>query len=189
MTVAKNHTNYGPLQHLIGKWVGEIGVDIAPDKSCEPAERKYVDTLTFTGVGNVTNAGEQHLLALKYHHEVKDLKTAEVFHDQIGHWLFEPETGILMHSLSLPRGVCLLAGGQVEEKGNEIIFDVEANCDDNTFGIIQSPFMAEKAKTESFKMRLKVSGDQMTYQQNTQLFIYGKAFDHVDTSNLTRVSS
>lgn len=111
MTAADHKVDYGPLTSLIGKWVGETGLDVAPDHDCEPCERKFIDELTFVGVGHVSNAGKQSLLAVKYHQLVKHCEDQNVLHDQIGHWLYEPSTGIVMHSLTIPRGVCVLAGG------------------------------------------------------------------------------
>lgn len=187
MTVEKDTLDYGPLGLLIGKWVGTIGHDVAPDRDGPRKECDYIDELTFSGVGRVTNACEQELLALKYHHMVTRLENGEVFHDQIGHWMYEPATGLLMHSLSLPRGVCLLAGGSIANEGSATIFEVDAGGD-SPFGIVQSPFMANNACTEHFHMRMAVEGDQMSYFETTKLFIYGKDFDHTDTSKLTRVS-
>ena len=93
-----------------------------------------------------------------------------------------------MHSLSIPRAVCLLAGGKYQEKNGKSIFDVQANVDSQTFGIVQSPFMLEKAKTKVFKMNLSVKGDELNYHEITSLHIYGKDFEHVDKSTLFRVT-
>lgn len=189
MTAADHKVDYGPLTSLIGKWVGETGLDVAPDHDCEPCERKFIDELTFVGVGHVSNAGKQSLLAVKYHQLVKHCEDQNVLHDQIGHWLYEPSTGIVMHSLTIPRGVCVLAGGAAKTDGANTVFEVEANRGNETFGILQSPFMDQNARTDSFQMALTVTGDQLTYRQSTKLFIYGKQFDHVDSSELRRVQN
>lgn len=188
MTVENKGVDFGPLETLIGKWVGETGLDIAPNQDCDPCDCAYVDELTFEPVGDVTNAREQTLISIRYHHVVRRRDNGEVFHDQIGHWLYEPATGLVMHSISLPRGVCLLAGGTVTKENGQTIFEVEATRESDTFGIIQSPFMLEKARTDSFHMKLSVSGDSMKYRQSTMLHIYGKDFDHIDTSELKQVS-
>ncbi len=188
MTVEKHGVDFGPLEALIGKWVGQTGLDIAPNQACEPSECAFRDELIISPVGDVTNAGEQTLLSVKYHHIVRREDNGTVFHDQIGHWLYEAATGLIMHSLSLPRGVCLLAGGTVSTEGNTSVFNVEASADSDTFGITQSPFMKEKARTDGFHMKLTVEGDTLTYRQCTKLHIYGKDFDHIDSSELRRVS-
>ena len=91
-----------------------------------------------------------------------------------------------MHSLTIPRGVCLLAGGEISKNGDEYQFNVKASAGSDTFGISQSPFMLDKAKTKAFEMNLRVKGDQMSYEETTSLHIYGKDFEHIDTSSLTR---
>jgi hypothetical protein len=180
--------NYGPLGQLVGKWIGNKGLDNAPDNQAKPDLNDFTDELTFTVAGYSENAEEQQLVALKYHHLVRKQENGLIFHDQIGHWIYEPETGLIMHSLTIPRGVCILAGGSVSQNGDEYIFDVEANAGSDTFGIMQSPFMLEKAKTRSFHMHLSVKGNEMNYQETTSLHIYGKDFEHVDKSTLQRLT-
>ena len=179
--------DYGPLTQLLGKWIGQKGLDIAPNADAAPDKNSYIDELTVTTAGPAENAEEQQLVAVKYHHVVRKKENNHIFHDQTGHWIFEPSTGIIMHSLTIPRGVCLLAGGNVEQNGYETIFEVEAKAGSDSFGIMQSPFMLEKAKTKRFQMRLSIKGNELNYRQITSLFIYGKDFEHVDESLLNRV--
>lgn len=180
--------NYGPLTKLVGKWIGEKGLDIAPDANGDPDNSPFSDELTFKVSGPAENAEEQQLVSLRYHHLVRKRENGHIFHDQIGHWIFEPSSGLLMHSLTIPRAVCVLAGGSVEMKGDETIFEVKAKAGSETFGIIQSPFMTEKAKTTAFHMRLSLKGDEINYEEITSLHIYGKDFEHVDKSRLKRVT-
>lgn len=179
--------NYGPLAQLLGKWVGGQGLDIAPDADAAPDRSPYTDELTFTTAGPAENAEEQQLVAVKYHHVVRKQENGQVFHDQIGHWIYEPSTGLVMHSLTIPRGICLLAGGKAAQNSDETIFEVEAKVGNDTFGIVQSPFMFDKAKTKAFQMRLAVKGNELHYKEVMSLFIYGKDFEHIDESNLHRV--
>lgn len=178
--------DYGPLALLAGAWVGNKGLDVSPAPDGGTDNEPYSDELTFLPLGDVTNADEQVLVSMRYHHVVRRLCDNEVFHDQIGHWIYEPATGLLMHSISIPRGVTLLAGGSIETDGTTTIFQVSADEGSDTFGIIQSPFMKEKARTKAYRMQLTLSGDSLTYSQCTSLHIYGKDFEHTDESLLTR---
>jgi len=180
--------DYGPLAQLLGKWIGEKGLDNAPDANGDPDRSPFTDEMTFTVAGVAENAEEQELIAVKYHHVVRKLENGLIFHDQIGHWIYEPSTGLVMHSLTIPRAVCVLAGGSVKQKADETIFEVESKAGSDTFGILQSPFMLEKAKTTAFHMRLCVKGNKMNYKQTTSLRIYGKDFEHVDESTLVRLT-
>lgn len=187
MSTIIDDIDYGPLAQLLGKWIGNKGLDRAPDINADPDENTYTDELTFTIAGFTENAEEQELVAVKYHHVIRKNENGRIFHDQIGHWIYEAETGLIMHSLTIPRGVCLLAGGDVKQNGNQTVFSVKATSGDDSFGISQSPFMLEKAKTTAFQMQLSVDSNELSYKQTTSLFIYGKDFEHVDQSTLQRV--
>lgn len=188
MTSKIDGIDYGPLAQLIGQWTGNKGVDTAPDNQANIDKSKFTDELTFTVAGAAENAEEQVLVAVKYHHVVRRTENGLIFHDQIGHWMYEPSTGCIMHSLSIPRAVCVLAGGQFECVNEASIFKVEANAGCDTFGILQSPFMMEKAKTKAFKMELTVQGNRLKYREVMSLHIYGKDFEHIDESTLQRVT-
>ncbi len=180
--------DYGPLAQLIGKWIGNKGLDNAPDAHAKPDLTEYSDELVFTVAGSAENAEEQNLVSVKYHHVVRKLENGRIFHDQIGHWIFDKSTHTIMHSLSIPRAVCLLAGGQYQESNGESIFNVEAVAGSQTYGIVQSPFMLEKATTKAFKMMLSVKDNELNYHEITSLHIYGKDFEHSDKSTLFRVT-
>ena len=147
----------------------------------------YYDEITFMPSGPAENAEEQNLVTVRYHQLVRKRKNGKIFHDQTGHWIYEPATGMIVHSLSIPRAVCVLAGGKLEQQGDESIFQVEATAGSDTFGVVQSPFMLEKAKTTAFRMTLRVSGDELSYEETTSLEIYGRKFEHTDGSRLIRV--
>lgn len=78
---------------------------------------------------------------MKYHHIVRKKANGAVLHDQIGHWIYERATNTIMHSLTIPRGVCLLAGEEYQEENKPSIFHVRATADSHTYGIVQLPFM------------------------------------------------
>jgi len=180
--------DYGPLAQLLGRWVGKKGLDNAPDANANPDKNFFTDEIVFTLAGPAKNAEEQDLVSIKYHHVVRKIESGLIFHDQIGHWIYEKKTNTIMHSLSIPRGVCLLAGGIYRENNGESIFNVEAKADSQAYGIVQSPFMLEKAKTKIFKMNLSVKNNKLKYNETTSLYIYEKDFEHTDESILYRVT-
>ena len=186
MSTSINGVDYGPLYQLIGSWRGEKGLDVAPEPEGED-KLAYYDEITFMPSGPAENAEEQNLVTVRYHQLVRKRKNGKIFHDQTGHWIYEPATGMIVHSLSIPRAVCVLAGGKLEQQGDASIFQVEATAGSDTFGVVQSPFMLEKAKTTAFRMTLRVSGDELSYEETTSLEIYGRKFEHTDGSKLIRV--
>lgn len=179
--------DYGPLAQLLGNWSGIKGLDISPGSDAKVENSLYTDEIVFSVAGPAENAEAQELVAIQYHHVVKKLSTGHIFHDQVGHWIYERNTGAIMHSLSIPRGVCLLAGGKYQEESGASIFHVKAREGNPRYGIVQSPFMHKKAQTKAFEITLSVTPDEMNYQQIISLHIYGKDFEHVDKSSLSRV--
>lgn len=179
--------DYGPLAQLLGKWVGTKGLDVAPDSDAQAENSLYTDEIIFSVAGPAENAEAQELVAIQYHHVVRKIKNGHIFHDQVGHWIYERNTGTIMHSLSIPRGVCLLAGGKYQEESGASIFHVKAREGNPRYGIVQSPFMHKKAQTKAFEMTLSVTLDEMSYQQITSLHIYQNDFEHIDKSSLSRV--
>ena len=185
-----NDIDYGPLTGLIGTWEGDKGMDISPEPD-GTEENPYYETIAFEAAGDVTNAEEQTLAIVRYHQVVRRKSNDEVFHDQIGYWLWDPANGTIMQSVTIPRAVCVLAGGSFagDAKAPEITLSVRAKRGDADWGIIQSPFMREKASTEAFEHELTVAGDRLRYAETTYLQIYGRRFDHTDQNELRRTAS
>jgi hypothetical protein len=188
-----NAVDFGPLTPLIGTWKGDKGMDVAPEKPDSPAQKTpeeknpFYETLTIEPVGDVTNAEEQTLVVLRYHQAVFRKSNDEQFHDEVGYWIWNAENETVMQSLLIPRAVGLLAGGKVKEDKDGLTIEVTAGVNNPDFGIVQSPFMQRKAKTEHFKHTVTVKGDRMIYKESTILKIYGKTFDHTDGNILERV--
>ena len=180
--------DYGPLTVLIGTWVGDKGMDISPEPD-GTEENPYYETIVYEEAGDLSNAEEQTISIVRYLQIVKRKSNDEVFHDQTGYWMWDAQNKIIMQSLVIPRAVSLLAGGEssVSEASSEVTFKVKSDHEKKDWGIVQSPFMLEKALTKSYEVTLKVSGDEMTYSELTKLEIYGRAFDHTDDNVLTRV--
>lgn len=183
----ENAVDYGPLAALIGTWEGGEGMDVSPEpdgEECDP----YFETLMFEAIGDVTNAGEQTLGVLRYHQVVSRKSDGEVFHNETGYWSWDGATKTLSHSLTIPRGMAVLAGGTWQGRAGDerTIIEVEASLDHPNWTIVQSPFLAEKAKTTGFKHTITVEGDRLEYSETTVLEIYGKRFDHTDGNVLKR---
>jgi hypothetical protein len=109
MTVL-NGVDYGPLAGLLGTWTGNDGTDVAPEPD-GTEKSPYFEIIVFSDVGIVTNAEQQNLAAVHYHQIVSRKEDGKVFHNETGYWMWEAETGTVMHSLHIPRGVGLIAGG------------------------------------------------------------------------------
>ena len=183
-----NEVDFGPLAELIGVWSGDKGVDIVPEPDGSD-ENPYDETITYVAVGDVKNADSQLLAVVRYHQEVMHKVSGAKIHDETGYWMWEAATGTVMNSIIIPRGVCVLAGGQFDgavDKEGHITLAVEASIDSQQWSIVQSPFMQQQAKTTAFDRKIVVGNGKMKYSQTTQLEIYDKHFDHTDENQLTR---
>lgn len=181
--------DYGPLAGLIGVWQGSKGMDVAPE-SDGTEHNPYYETIIYTALAdNITNAESQVLSAVYYRQIVQRKSNNQVFHDETGYWMWEPKTEIIIHSLTIPRAVCVLAGGKYIGKktaDGSVVLEVSASIDDDNWKIIQSPFMQENACTTAFRHTLIAGNGRLSYSETTQVNIYGTEFEHTDQNELTR---
>ena len=178
--------NYGPLKYLIGVWKGEKGMDIAPEPD-GTEENPYYETITFSEGGDLTNADSQVLSVLHYRRIVQRKSDDGIFHDETGYWMWDEKTNVIMHSLNIPRAVSLLAGTMLNNtnySNGKLEFEVSAAIDNADWGIIQSPFMKQKALTKSYNQKIIIEDEKMYYEETTTLDIYGKEFIHTDKNEL-----
>ena len=63
---------------------------------------------------------------------------------------------------------------------------VAAKLDDPDWGIIQSPFMRDSARTLDYRHKVTVGAGKMSYEQTMNLDIYGRSFEHTDRNDLVR---
>ncbi|TNF36377.1 MAG: DUF1794 domain-containing protein [Gammaproteobacteria bacterium] len=178
--------DYGPLACLIGNWKGDKGVDKAPEPDGEERNLFY-ETILYEACGDVENGQKQIIAIVRYHQVVKRKSNDEVFHNETGYWGYDKATGQIMQSLTIPRGLALLAGGKASTNADgETVLEVKAVDGDKDWGIVQSPFMRDNARTKQFTHSVFVKGDQMRYSESTLLDIYGREYDHTDINRLTR---
>lgn len=176
---------FGPLAGLTGTWSGDKGMDIAPEPDGTESN-PYFETIVYSDIGDVTNAEEQKLWFVHYHQIVSRKSNGKVFHNETGYWMWDPAAEVIMHSLTIPRAVSVLAGGGITMDGDTVTMEVAARLGDEEWGIIQSPFMAAKASTREFRQTFRLGPDTLSYSQTTIVDIYGKVFDHTDQNTLTR---
>lgn len=181
--------NYGPLAALVGTWEGDKGVDRAPEPDGE--ERSpYFETIVFEAAGDVTNAESQTLSVVRYHQVVSRKSNNQVFHDQVGYWLWDPADNTIVETFTIPRGVAVVAGGTLASAASadeKLVFSVSADADSLECGIVQAPFMFKQARTTAFSHTITVRGNEMRYSESTVLDIYDKkSYDHSDVNTLQR---
>jgi len=180
--------DYGPLAGLIGTWRGDKGIDIAPEPDGKEINPFY-ETITFSAVGDVTNAETQVLVVIHYRQIVQRKSNDKVFHDETGYWYWDDQAGVIIQSLTIPRAVSLLAGGNYDGSVNDdgsVTLEVNASEADQDWHIIQSPFMQKNARTTKFQHLININTNSLKYSETTIVDIYGKEFVHTDQNELIR---
>ena len=179
--------NLGPLARLAGVWEGRKGVDINP-KAEGPERRAYYERIVMEPIDPQAN-GPQLLRGLRYHLHVNTEEEDITFHDQVGYWLWEPATGLVMQSLTIPRGQSLLAGGAAKEDGSGII--VSATRGDTAYGIVSTPFLEHAFRTDAYRLDITFNADgSWSYVSDTTLIVRGRdePFRHLDRNTLFKVA-
>jgi hypothetical protein len=180
--------NLGPLRRLAGEWESDRGIDIAP-KAEGPERRAFREHIRMDPI-DPQNNGPQLLYGLRYHIHINTAEEAITFHDQVGYWLWEPATGLIMQSIAIPRGQVVLAGGTAKP-GDDHIW-VEARRGDSRFGICSTTFLEEAFRTDYYRIDIRFNADgSWTYVTRTDLAVRGQTpvFDHRDTNTMRRVAA
>jgi len=179
--------DYGPLTGLIGTWKGDKGIDMAPEPDGLD-ENPYYETIIISPTAKVDNAETQEISALHYRQVVRRKSNDNIFHDQTGYWMWDQKKDYIIHSLAIPRGVCLLAGGTYKKLDSGAIeFEVSSFMGDKDWGIVESPFMRDNATTKSFTAKFTLDKSNLIYKEITIVDIYGQTFDHSDENALQLV--
>src|SRR6201992_936539 len=105
--------NLGPLPRLAGVWEGRKGIDLNP-KADGPERRAYLERIEMQPIDPQAN-GPQLFYGLRYHVHINTEEEDITFHDQVGYWLYEPATGLILQTLAIPRGQTALAAGRAAE--------------------------------------------------------------------------
>jgi hypothetical protein len=180
-------SNLGPLRAMAGIWQGQRGLDVKP-KAEGPKKQVFNERIELQPIDPQTN-GPQLLYGLRYHTHVTKPEQIKTYHDQVGYWLWEPATGTVIHTLTIPRAQVVMAGGKANADAKE--FELHAKQGDAYFGIQSAPFLEYAFKTVEFHIKVTINADgTWTYGEDTVLMIRGKAepFHHTDRNTLSKIA-
>lgn len=179
--------NLGPLRGMAGVWQGTRGLDVKP-KAEGPKKQAYVERIELQPIDPQTN-GPQLLYGLRYHTHVTKPDQVKTYHDQVGYWLWEPATGTVIHTLTIPRGQVVMAQGQAAADAKS--FELVATEADVSFGIRSAPFLQEAFRTVEFRIKVTINDDgTWGYDEDTVLKIRGQdeLFHHTDRNLLSKLA-
>src|SRR5258708_21230751 len=145
--------NLGPLRRLAGVWESRAGVDVNP-KAEGPQQRTYTERIELQPIDAQAN-GPQLFYGLRYHQHVLATEEEATFHDQVGHWLWEPATGLVMQTLTIPRGQVALAAGHAGPDAMKLV--LTARRGETEYGICSTAFLAHAFRTESYTIEITLN--------------------------------
>ena len=125
-------------------------------KADGPEHETFIERIELQPIDAQTN-GPQLLYGLRYHTRIVKPGEVEAFHDQVGYWLWEPATGALLQTLSIPRGQTAMATGHASADATS--FRLEAVRGSATNGILSNPFLEHAFKTVRYAIAVTVHPD------------------------------
>ena len=179
--------NLGPLSGMAGIWSSASGLDTSP-KADGPERQQFIERYELQPIDAQTS-GPQLFYGLRYHTRIVKPHDPETFHDQVGYWLWEPATGAILLTLSIPRGQTAMAVGQTTADAKS--FSLEAVRGSLTNGIISNPFLEHAFRTDRYTIKVDIHEDgTWSYEQDTLLVIPGQTepFHHTDNNRLRKIA-
>ena len=180
--------NLGPLRRLAGRWEARKGIDINP-KADAPERREFIERIAFDAIDPQTN-GPQLLYGLRYHIHITTKEEDITFHEQVGYWLWEPATGLVLQTLAIPRGQVALASGKAAADDDRLT--LTATRGQTEYGICSTAFLEYGFRTDSYSIDIEFDGDDAwRYDIRTMLLVHGRPdpFEHHDQNRLKRVAA
>lgn len=179
--------NLGPLRRLAGTWESRAGIDVNP-KPDGPQRREYSERIVLEPIDAQAN-GPQLFYGLRYHTRILAPGEDSTFHDQSGYWLWEPATGLVMQSLSIPRGQVALAAGHATADATQLVLTAQRG--QTEYGICSTTFLEYAFRTDSYRIEVVFNPDgSWSYVLDTVLRVRGseEPFMHRDRNTLVKVA-
>ena len=179
--------NLGPLRRMAGIWEGTKGTDINPGPD-GTRRQAYLERIEMQPIDPQTN-GPQLFYGLHYTLRATKPDEPETYHHQTGYWLWEPATGTVIQTLTIPRAQVAMAVGRATAGATR--FELTATRGAPDYGICSTPFLEHAFRTESYRIAVKLNPDgTWSYEEDTVLAVLGRAepFHHTDGNTLTKVA-
>lgn len=181
------YEEFGPLAGLIGTWEGDQGVDVSYSNAKQAiTENAFTERAVFNPVGDVDNGG-QKLWVIDYTTSAIRKGETDVFHTELGYWLWDPSSSEVMRCFMVPRGSAILAGGSCAPDATT--FEMTAKIGQGTYGVLSNPYLDVNARCVDYRVTCTIEGDTWTYDETTVLEMKatGGRMDHTDRNTLQRV--
>ena len=173
--------NLGPLATMTGIWEGDQGVDVAPTRN-GAVESKFREHMVLAPFGPVKNRS-QVLYGLRYSTMAWRIGEADPFHEELGYWLWDAGEQQVRRCFFVPRGVGVIAEGQVGPHSKS--FRLVAESGSLTNGVLSSRFLDASAHIQHYEIAVNIHSDgSFSYTEDTVLDFLGQQFHHTDKNRL-----
>ena len=179
--------NLGPLRRLAGSWRGEKGIDLNP-KADGPERREFIEHIDLQPIDAQAN-GPQLFYGLRYHIHINTPEEDITFHDQVGYWLWEPATGLVLQTVAIPRGQVAIAAGHAAPDAKRLVLTAERG--QTEYGICSTAFLEYAFRTDAYSIEVTFHDDgSWSYVTDTTLLVRGRTqpFAHRDRNRLHKVA-
>ena len=166
---------------------GSKGVDLNP-KAEGPERREYIERIALQPIDAQAN-GPQLFYGLRYHVHILATDEQATFHDQVGYWLWEPATGLVLQTVAIPRGQVAIASGQAATDAPRLVLSAERGQTEH--GICSTAFLEYAFRTDSYRIEVSFNADgSWSYISDTMLTVRGRPepFRHRDHNTLVKVA-
>src|SRR5581483_6252338 len=98
---------------------------------------------------------------LRYHQRATKPNIVKTYHDQVGYFLWEPATGAIVQTLTIPRGQTAMATGNAAPDAKRF----ELACDRRS--IVSVPFLEDAFTTISYRIAIVIGDGTWSYEEDT----------------------
>src|SRR3546814_10066607 len=77
--------------------------------------------------------------------------------DQVGYWLYEPATGLILQTLAIPRGQIAIAAGHAEPDAKRLVLTAERGTSE--YGICSTTFLELAFRTDKYQITVDFHED------------------------------
>jgi hypothetical protein len=173
----------GDLRHL--------GINERARRQSEGRRARASQLYRADGVRADRPAGERPAAVLRprYHVHINTPEEDITFHDQVGYWLWEPATGLVLQTVAIPRGQVAIAAGKADPDSDRLVLTAERG--QTEYGICSTAFLEHAFRTDRYSIELNFNADgTFSYVIETTLTVRGQpgSFNHRDENRLTKIA-
>ena len=146
--------NLGPLRRLAGIGKARTASTSTPRRTGRSAAPSRADR---DAADRPAGQRPAAFYGLRYHVHINTAEEDITFHDQVGYWLWEPATGLVLQTLAIPRGQVAIASGQAAPDDDQAGADRQRG--QTEYGICSTAFLEQAFRTDTYRIEVEFNPD------------------------------